>query len=428
MTGPSDSPIKSAPGSHGSPVRFSPTPSFRPSGWTGRHVFLASLLFFAHLSLGWAEKLFLPFESAAPGSSIVIPVTFVSQAGSLSAIQFDLQYDNTVMSIAASVGDASRNSAKRLYFADLAPNKRRFLIVGLNRNVISSGSLVDLFVSLHSTAPNGLYPLAISEALGATPTGQPELLSAVDDGALQVFGNTGDGARLQTTGVLNAASLLPGPVSPGEVVTLLGSGIGPALAVQPVGSPTRTTLGGTRVLFDGTPAPLLYAGANQINLIVPFGVSGKATTRMQVTSGDAVIADLPLPVVAWTPALFTQDSSGTGPGAILNADSTINSPLNPAARESVVVLFGGGAGQTDPPAQDGQVNGDASRRLSASVSVLIGGVEAEVLYAGDAPGLVAGIVQINCRIPPGVGAAFDVPVVWRIGASSSQAGVTLAIN
>ncbi|MFN0172646.1 MAG: cohesin domain-containing protein [Bryobacteraceae bacterium] len=393
-----------------------------------KRMLLAALAFFLSVSVAFSEKLFLPFESAAPGASLVLPVTFISQTGSLAAVQFDLQYDSTAMSITANAGEAARNSGKRLYSADLAANKRRFLIVGLNQNVIPSGSLVDLFVNLKPNAPNGLYPLAISEALGATPRGQPELLSAVDDGAVQVLGNLSEGARLPPGGILNAASLLAGPVAPGEVVTLMGSAIGPASAQQPSISPTSIVLGGTRVLFDGTAAPLLYAAPNQINLIVPFGVSGKATTRMQITDATGVIAQVSLPVAAMTPGLFTQDSSGTGPGAILNQDSTVNSPSNPAVRGAVVALFATGAGQTNPPGTDGQVNGEPSRKFFYPGSVLIGGVEAEVLYAGDAPGLVAGIVQVNCRIPSSVLPAYEVPIILRIGTASSQLGVTLAVQ
>lgn len=393
-----------------------------------KRMLLAPLVFFLSVSVAFSEKLFLPFESGAPGGSLVLPLTFISQAGSLAAVQFDLQYDSTAMSIAANVGEAARNSGKRLYSADLTANKRRFLIVGINQNVISTGSLVDLFVNVKPNAPNGLYRLAISDVLGATPTGQPELLSAVDDGAVQVLGNLSEGARLQPGGILNAASLLAGTVAPGEVVTLMGSVIGPASAQQPTNSPTSFVLGGTRVLFDGTAAPLLYAAPNQINLIVPFGVSGRATTHMQVIDATGVIAEVSLPVVATVPGLFTQDSSGTGPGAILNEDSTVNSPSNPAVRESVVALFVTGAGQTDPPGTDGRVNGEPFRKLSYAVSVLIGGVEAEILYAGDAPGLVAGIFQVNCRIPSIVVPAYEVPIVVRIGTVSSQVGATVAVQ
>ncbi|MEO7143669.1 MAG: hypothetical protein ABI165_09230, partial [Bryobacteraceae bacterium] len=208
------------------------------------------------------------------------------------------------------------------------------------------------------------------------------------NGSLSVEGPMG--SKLQPSGVLNAASLDSGPVAPGEIVTLIGSGIGPAGELQPATSATSMALGGTRVLFDGSPAPLLYAGPNQINAIVPFGISGQDVTQILVTNGGQVIAGFPIPVSAAAPAIFTRDASGVGPGATLNQDSSVNSPLNPADRGSVVVIYATGAGATDPLGVDGQVTAGVPPRPVLPVSVQIGGIDSEILYAGAAPGLIAG--------------------------------------
>ena len=70
----------------------------------------------------------------------------------------------------------------------------------------------------------------------------------------------------------NAWSYLPGSVVPGELVTLVRTGIGPSLAQITGGSSTKTVLGGTSVLFDSKPAPILYGSPNQINAIVVYRV------------------------------------------------------------------------------------------------------------------------------------------------------------
>jgi len=62
------------------------------------------------------------------------------------------------------------------------------------------------------------------------------------------------------------------------------------------------------------------------------------------------------------------------------------------------------------------------------VSVKIGGLPAEIVYFGGAPGLVAGLMQVNVRVPKGIAAGPAVPIVLTVGAASSQTGVTLAVR
>ena len=141
--------------------------------------------------------------------------------------------------------------------------------------------------------------------------------------------------------IVNAASFLSGSVSPGEVVTIFGS-----------------NLGQTRVLFDGTPAPLLYVSPTQLNAVTPYAIAGRKNTQV-VVEGNGQLSDaLTIPVAQSTSGLFTADSSGQGQGAILNADGSLNSASNPAAKGSIVELYGTGAGQTNPAGVDGQLADD----------------------------------------------------------------------
>lgn len=83
--------------------------------------------------------------------------------------------------------------------------------------------------------------------------------------------------------VTNAASFLPGPVAPGEIVVLFGANLGPAaLAGLQLDSSGKISVtdGGTSATFDGVAAPLIYSSANQVAAIVPFEVS--ASTNLQV--------------------------------------------------------------------------------------------------------------------------------------------------
>ena len=234
--------------------------------------------------------------------------------------------------------------------------------------------------------------------------------------------------QLLAAGVLDRASLLPGPVAPGEIPTLIGSGIGPSSQQLPVGSATATVLGGISVLFDGIPSPVIYAATSQINLIVPYEVNGKSATQMQVNRGGETIATLSLLVSSAEPAVFTLDSSGIGSGAVLNQDTTINTPSNPANKGSIISVFATGAGQTDPPGVNGELAGDSLPKPLLPVSVQIDGLDAEVRYVGAAPGLVSGVLQVNCIIPNNTHSGYSIPVQLVIGEARSPTGVTIAIR
>lgn len=231
-------------------------------------------------------------------------------------------------------------------------------------------------------------------------------------------------------GVVNSASYYDGSVAPGEVVTIFGSNLGPVQLTPFHATQSHlidNVLAGTRVLFDGIPAPLLYARADQLGAIVPFGVAGHATTQVLVEHQSLPSATLTLPVVNSALGLFTANASGKGPAAILNQDLSVNSRSNPAPPGSIVVLYATGAGLMNPAGVDGELTGSALSRPVLPVSVAIDGKDAQVLYAGSAPGLVAGVIQINVRIPDGVHSGA-VPVLLRVGGRASQSGVTVAIQ
>ena len=231
-------------------------------------------------------------------------------------------------------------------------------------------------------------------------------------------------------GVVNAASFQGGPVAPGELVTLFGSGVGPSnlagLALTDYGY-VDSYVGETRILFDGVPAPLVYAFAGQTTAIVPYSVAGKSSTQMTVVYQGRASSAVTLPVAAASPALFSADSTGKGNGAILNEDSSVNSAANPAAKGSVVVLFGTGEGQTDPKGADGRVASAVFAKPVLPLSVTIGGAPAEVLYYGTAPSLVSGVLQINAKVPDGIpsGAA---EVIVKVGSFSSPSGLTVSVK
>jgi Cohesin domain len=95
-----------------------------------------------------AAQLSLSAQSAGPGSSLLIQVNLAQGTDLVSGLQFDLQYDSSVMSLMVTAGDAARKSAKILYYKDLTQKVRRFLMFGLNQTPIPGGTLLNLFVNL----------------------------------------------------------------------------------------------------------------------------------------------------------------------------------------------------------------------------------------------------------------------------------------
>jgi sugar lactone lactonase YvrE len=74
--------------------------------------------------------------------------------------------------------------------------------------------------------------------------------------------------------VVNAASYATGPVSPGEMITIFGTALGPVTAayatMDPATGKLATNIGGVQVLFNGTPASMIYAASGQVSAVVPY--------------------------------------------------------------------------------------------------------------------------------------------------------------
>jgi hypothetical protein len=82
----------------------------------------------------------------------------------------------------------------------------------------------------------------------------------------------GPAPEVQLTCAASAASMLPAPLTPVEIVSLYGSNLGPTQPTSGQPGPDGrypTLLAGTQVTFDGIPAPLLYVSASQINTVTP---------------------------------------------------------------------------------------------------------------------------------------------------------------
>lgn len=241
--------------------------------------------------------------------------------------------------------------------------------------------------------------------------------------------------RLFVHDVVNAANHVGGKVAPGEIVLLYPSNAGPATFgeySQSSSGRVATSIGETRVLFDGTAAAVYYAFTGQIAAIVPYEVASATKTRVSLEYKGNRSQEIILPVVESVPAIFTSDSSGRGQASMLNEIGCCNSAQNPAARGSVVSIYATGEGETVPHGIDGGVT--PFTRLAdlpvpkQKLMVTLGGEPAQILFASEAPLAVAGLLQVNFRVPLNAPVGDAVPLVLTVGARSSADGVTMAIK
>jgi uncharacterized protein (TIGR03437 family) len=258
---------------------------------------------------------------------------------------------------------------------------------------------------------------------------------------LALHANTGnDNIRIMTAGpaspvrvvsFANAASGARVAIAPGELVAIKGAGLGPAAGVSFAlnsGGGVDTSLSGVRVTFGGVAAPVLYASAAQINAVVPYEIAGQTQVAMQVSYAGSVSAAMPVAVAGVVPGVFTANATGTGQANASNQDGTRNTPFTPADRGSFVTMYFTGGGQTNPPGASGSVNGNTLKRLAQTVTATVGGVPAAVTFAGSAPGMVDGVMQLNLQLSPNTPVGGAQPVVLTIGGVSSAANVTLAVQ
>ncbi len=286
-----------------------------------------------------------------------------------------------------------------------------------------------------STAlPPGLT-LSTSGVLSGTPTGAPgtfPIAVTVTDAANEratasiSIGLAGIGA------VVNAASSAVGGLAPGELVSIYGVGLGPATGVNftlDASGGVATSLAGVSVSFGQTPAVVLYASSDQVNVVVPFEVIPGDTSLVTLTYNGVTTAPFTATGQVAAPGVFLNVANGATQGAILNSNYSVNGPNNPAAQGDYVQIYATGSGPFTPPLTDGQIVTAASTANVANVSVTIGGLPATVLYAGAGPGLVAGVLEINVVIPTGITPGPTVPLVVTIGGFDNSAeGVTLSVG
>ena len=290
---------------------------------------------------------------------------------------------------------------------------------------IFRGTLQD--VNGNPIAISGLWAIIFGNGGSGGDTKTLYFTAGVPDGSTTPRGILGSIAPpAAITSIVNAASELAGSVAPGEIVRINGQTVGssPAVAATiPPATALATTLGGTSVKVNGTPAPIMYQNGGQTNIQIPYEVAGSAMASVVLTQGTQTTAAFALPVAATVPGIFTIDFSGTGQAVALNADGTVNSSSNPAARGSMIWLFATGEGVTSPADTDGATEVNMSYVPLAPVSVSIGGTGAIAGPAGSTPKDVSGVLEMQVTVPSSIPAGSAAVSLTSGGVTTTQATV-----
>jgi uncharacterized protein (TIGR03437 family) len=290
------------------------------------------------------------------------------------------------------------------------------------------------------------YTYAINSSPGQTLSISPAgilsgtiILAGSDMVTFSVADSSGKAATLAITipvspafaanGVGNAASYDSSSVAPGEIVSIFGSGLGPIAgegATLSSSGTVSTSDSGSQVLFGTYAAPILYASATQLNVVVPFEVTPGADVAITVTSNGQTSSPVSVPVTQAVPGIFLIGNTQAAVLNDVNQALSENGPSNPAVAGGVIVIYATGGGMLSSPVADGEI--PTTLINVENTTLTIGGQPAIIDFAGLAPGFV-GVLQINATLPNGIAAGSAVPLVLSIGdGSSSTQTATIAIQ
>jgi adhesin/invasin len=259
------------------------------------------------------------------------------------------------------------------------------------------------------------FPVDSTESLAISTGGQGgiDLTKLSNSGSRHYDLSTLAPPPAGTLRITDAAAFSTGPVAQGSLISLFGNfGVTQTSATS---LPLPTSLSQLSVTVAGRLSPLLFVGASQVNLQLPFETpEGNAQVVVSVRGG-AILSGT-VAVTRTAPKLFSSDGKHA---VVLNEDYTLNSSTNPAKAGSYLIAYITGQGALRTPVASGAAAPSSPPAVTAATTTaMIGGKPANVAFSGGAPGF-AGVAQVNVQVPGGL--ANAVPLTVTVGGAESNA-------
>lgn len=267
----------------------------------------------------------------------------------------------------------------------------------------------------------GVWRLAVQNDRSTTRSGWITQFSLTISGIAQTSPITSS----QT--IANSASGSgEGSVAPGELISIFGVNLGPATGVSAGAGALPTTLGGTTVSINGTPAPLSFSSSFEVQVQAPFDLTPGSIATLQLMFNNQSTPPISLGVQNAVPGVYVRGATGTGQIDAANQDGSANSKEHPAPKGSVIVIYASGLGVVYPSIPAGMVPPVSPLSVIAGgVGASVGGVGATVQFAGLAP-LIPGVYQLNIEVP--LTARSGTQELLIANGNSSQKAATVEIQ
>jgi uncharacterized protein (TIGR03437 family) len=217
----------------------------------------------------------------------------------------------------------------------------------------------------------------------------------------------------------NAASFVPGPVAPGEIVIIGGTGIAPGVqglvsAYNIIGEP-QPALAGISITFNGVTAPIYYVSTtagqpDQVAVQVPFETQA-GTASVVINSAGGGSGTVNVQVQPFAPGIFQTTVGGQQIAVAVRSDGSYVSPANPAHSGETIQIFATGLGQTSPALATGSA-GAPGQSVVGSVIVGLNNAGVPLISAVPASGMV-GVYVLTFQVPIGTqtGSAQPLAVI-----------------
>ena len=307
--------------------------------------------------------------------------------------------------------------------------------------VVDSGSVTASFTNGDSALSllnigGGMWSatwVPLRNSAGAGVRADAQTLSPALAGTVQISGQVAANPKVPVVaagGVLSAGDYVGSPAQ-GLLVAIFGS----ALADGALGNsilPLPQQLGSTSVFVSGVKLPLLYVSDGQVNVFIPYELAVNAPHQLVVQRANTISVPVPIAVFAAQPAILATAGNGAGQGHIYKIDAsgaqTLADANSPAKAGDVLVIYTVGLGPVTPPLKSGDPAPFTQlEHINGTGAVTIGGVSAQVLFAGLTPGF-SGLYQVNVLVPAGVAAGGQVPVTVSVDGRAGAGNIFMAIQ